>query len=348
MRKFSSDQTNQLKLKLLIGLLSLLIAGCTPAGTHILSTTAYLPTLHTLPLQPPLPEITLHITPSGGLNASTFTTNAFQLTNNAANTQRITQIQLTLTTTLLPDLVFDPNGLAGDTIAKDLTIDNDPGTGFTGHTFSGPHDDGYDTLTLNFTNFDPGQTLTFSIDVDPTSIRGTAAPGPNESGSVSGLEMAGATLTATFDDTTTLTGTLTRLPNSNSGGQLILRANLPPAPTVTIIGQPNTPASVTTPNQTVRINAPAGHSLSVLVIEGGTFTAGLPGGGFDLDPYEANSAIQIRQYNGIISRTGQADIPITLSKTNPNGGLNHILVTLTNAYGMAGATSETIILELTD
>lgn len=348
MRKFCLIFSSFSQVGIILVIVSIMIVACTPAGSTSGSATAYLPTLQTLPLEPPLPEVTLRITPTGGLNASTFTPSSFQLTNNGANSQSITQVSIDLTTAILPDMVFDPDGLAGDTVAKDLTIDSDPGTGFISHSYSGFHDQGYDILSLAFSDFDPGETLTFSVDVDPTSIQGSPAPGPNESGSVSGLELAGATITVTFDDSTTMTGNLYRIANSNSGSEMILRTALPSAPTVEVLGVPNPPTSVGSANQIVRINAPAGHSVSVLVVEGGLFTAGLPGGGFDLDPFEANSAIQIREYNGVISRDGQADVPIVLSNSNASGGLNHILVILKNAYGMAGATAEPIILELTN
>ena len=81
---------------------------------------------------------------------------------------------------LLPDAVFDPSGTAGDTTAKGFTVDSAGNTGQSGHAFLQPHNgtngqDGYNALRIDFTDFDPGETFTFSVDMDPTSIKGVGA-----------------------------------------------------------------------------------------------------------------------------------------------------------------------------
>ena len=57
----------------------------------------------------------------------TLTSNSFQITNTGDKT--IAQIDIDVTHALYPDVVFDPFGLAGDTVSKPLTIDTDSGTG---------------------------------------------------------------------------------------------------------------------------------------------------------------------------------------------------------------------------
>jgi hypothetical protein len=84
----------------------------------------------------------------------------------------------------------------------------------------------------------------------------------------------------------------------------------------------------------------------IQVIEGGLFTAGLPNGGYDIDPYEANSAIQVNEFRQQVNYDGSIDIPITLTKTNPEGGLNHILIYFEDYYGYSGPPTDPIILEL--
>ena len=120
-----------------------------------------------------------------GLNSSTFNSGSFRVTNDSPGGQQIASVRLDLSTSVLPDLVFDPVGVAGDSLGKGFTVDADPGVGTIAHTFGGNHDGGFDALTATFTDFGPGETLTFSADVDPTSIRGSGPPGPGESGSVS-------------------------------------------------------------------------------------------------------------------------------------------------------------------
>jgi hypothetical protein len=313
---------------------------------------AYLPAIIAPPAFPPPPdssvELLLQITPTGGINASTYNPGTIIITNAADSTAQITQVVIDLSTAAFPDMVYDPFGTAGDLVAKDVTIDSNPGVvGYLGRNFSSPHDGGFDVLTLNFNNFDPGELVAFSVDVDPTSIRGVQAPGPAESGSVSGLEMSGATITASFTNNLTLSGTTNPIPGSPSGSAALLRENLPPQPTVSIENVPVTPTMVTDANQIIEISGGAMWSTAVVVvIEGGLFTAGLPGGGYDIDPYEANSAVLITEYRQLVNYEGTAAIPIILTRSNDESGLNHILVYFEDYYEYPGPTSDTIILQL--
>jgi hypothetical protein len=314
---------------------------------------AYLPAIIAPPPTPEPPvssvEALLEITPSGGINASTYNSGAFIITNASNSTARINQVVIDLRTAAFPDMVFDPFGTAGDLVAKDVTIDSNPGVvGFTGHSYSSPHDDGFDVLTLNFNNFDPGEKIFFSVDVDPTTIRGVEAPGPAESGSVSGLELSGVTVIVSFANSLVISSNALRVPGSSSGSAALIRENLPVEPVAEIENIPSTPATVASANQVVQISgAPVWSTAVVVVIEGGLFTDGLPGGGFDIDPYEANSAIKVNEFSLLVNNDGTADIPITLTRTDDDGGLNHILVYLKDYYGYSGPASETMILELT-
>ncbi|HUM69618.1 MAG TPA: hypothetical protein PLK31_12340, partial [Chloroflexota bacterium] len=215
------------------------------------------------------------------------------------------------------------------------------------HNFANPHHDGYDRLNLAFTHFDPGETFTFSVDVDPTSIRGVQAPGPYESGSVSGLELVGATVTVTFADSTVLSGQTFRLPHSLGGSRSVVRTNLPSAPQVQVVGVSGNTAVVTEPHQTLQIETSSRGLVRALLIEGGLFTEGVPGGGFDLDPFEANTALTAREYE-YFSNGGTIQLPVQLSRSHVNGGLNIIVVVQENAFNYKGAVSSPIVLELQD
>ncbi len=312
-----------------------------------LSPSVFLPTMLLADSVPPLPEFTLQITPEGGINASTYNANSFRLGNHPESGQRITQVRLDLSTGILPKMVFDPFGLAGDLVAKDLAIDFDSGVGFAGHLYEGFRDDGYDVLVINFSDFDPGEQFNFSVDVDPTSIRGVGAPGPGESGSVSGLEVVGATAIVSFEGGLVLTGQSYHMQSSTSGSQLTLRQGLPDRPTIEVVGIPVLPATVTDPNQIVRISGPAGQYVRLLVVQGALFTAGLPGGGFNIEPYDANSALEpgLQEYR-VFMPGNTIDIPILLYRTQPEGGLNYITATFENSYGMLGLVADPVVLEL--
>ena len=355
---------------LLIGALAgLPAAGALPALTATPSRTpssfAHLPfvrydfTPTPIVTEPPPPTPTdtpfsaaaaLTITAGKAINASTFNPSSFVVANESVNGEKLVSLRIDLTTSIFPDMVFDPFGVAGDTVAKDVDVDVRQGMTFEGHSYEAPHDGGYDVLLLQFSGFDRGDRFEFSLDVDPTSIQGVGAPGPFESGSVGGLELVGATITATFDDGTVLANQVYRRDDpgagdpDHSGAVAVLRPGLPEAPSIAIVGVA-APAVVDAPAQVVRVNGPAGRPVVVLVVEGGLFTDGLPGGGFDLDPFEANSAITARAYPAVVGPSGAVDVPILLSRSLPAGGINYITAVFDNHYGVKGATAAALALE---
>ena len=257
-------------------------------------------------------QATVVIDPGGGLaDSSTFISGSFQLTNESARGQLIDRVRIDLRPAIFRDLVFDPDGLAGDLASKPFTVDSSAGeVGLVGHVVHFPRAGGFDAIDVRFNAFTPGKAFEFSIDVDPTSIRGVSAPGPSDSGSVSGLELTGARVTVYFSDGTMLAGRTFAIPGSVTGSQVTLRAGLPTAPGIQVVGVPPPPTSVATALQTVRVTGPPGASGSLLVVEGGLFTAGVPGGGFDLDAFEANSALVVIDYPFTISALGFSNVPI--------------------------------------
>jgi glucose/arabinose dehydrogenase len=289
------------------------------------------------------------IDPGGSFaESSTFLPGSFQLTNESTRGQLIERIRIDLSTALFPDLVFDAFGTAGDSVAKPFTPDSSPDeVGLTGHVLHFPRDGGFDAIDVRFNAFAPGKTFLFSIDIDPTSVKGATPPGPNDSGSVSGLELTGARVTAYFNDGTMLVGRAFRLPGSLTGSAVALRAGLPPAPQVQVLGVASPPTVVAGPSQTVRVSGPPGATGSLLVVEAGLFTAGLPGGGFDLDPFEANSAIAVAEHPLAIPPSGFQDVPITLTKSGgAETGLNHLVAVFKDGAGRPGALSPVLILKL--
>ena len=51
----------------------------------------------------------------------------------------------------------------------------------------------------------------------------------------------------------------------------------------------------------------------------------MPNGGYDIDPYEANKAISVAQQAFTIGSGGFVDVPVTLTKSHAEGGLNQIV-----------------------
>lgn len=282
---------------------------------------------------------------AAGLNSSTYTSGSFRVTNDSAGGQRIARVRFDLTGAVLSDLVFDPDGAGGDTLGKGFTVDDGSGVGAVRHGFDGPHDGGYDVLEATFSDFAPGETVAFSVDIDPTSIRGSSPPGPGEAGSVSGLELAGAQVTVTYDDGIAHTGRLYRAPGSLGQSQVRLTGVERAAPTIAVVGVPSTPASVTGAAQTVRVTGPAGASVRLLQVEGALFVGGLPGGGFDIDPFEANSAVAVREQMATIGPAGTVDVAVTLTASVDGGGSNRFVAVVADASG-TGPTSNLAVLQL--
>jgi len=186
--------------------------------------------------------------------------------------------------------------------------------------------------------------FTFSIDVDPNSIKGTAQPGPGESGSVSGLELVGSLVEITFSNGLTHRVPLFRHPNGSLGGaQAWVRSAAPARPTLEVVGLPTLPATVSDPNQTFRIYGPVGATAKLLLVEAALFEPA--GGGYMIDPYEANSVLQVQDFTVTLDVSGTADIPVTLTQSDPAGGLHYAVAVLQDADGMTGPVSNVAILK---
>jgi hypothetical protein len=94
----------------------------------------------------------------------------------------------------------------------------------------------------------------------------------------------------------------------------------------------------------VRVSGPAGSSVTLLQMEAGLYTAGLPGGGFDIDPFEANSIVAILERTAILGGSGSVDFPVTLLRSSPASGLNYFVAVMRDASGRTGTVSANLIL----
>ena len=318
--------------------------------------TSLLPIIRTDPTATPVSTPTqtpysaaavLQITPFKAMNASTFNAGSFILENTSLGSERLTQMRIDFSTAIFPKMVFDPDGGAGDAVAKDVVIDQRVGLSSPAHHFENPNDGGYDVLVMDFEKFDRGDYIAFSVDVDPTSIKGAGAPGPAESGSVSGLELVGSTVTLTFDDGSVLTGQISRMTDSGNvaGAFAALRDGLPERPQIEVVGVPS-PSLVASADQVVRVSGPAGRPVTVLVIEAGLFTDGVPGGGHNLEPFDVNNALSYREYSAFVGPTGTIDVPVTLTKTGSPTGINLITAVFDNHYGVKGLVADPLVFQL--
>jgi len=293
-------------------------------------------------------EVVVDDPSSSAIDSSTWNVNSFVVSNDSASGEMITRVLFNLSGAMMPDMVFDPFATAGDLGGRDFT----PGTGaadvgITGNSFTGAHDGGFDALEITFNDFGQGESFAFAVDCDPTSILGVESPGPNNSGSVSGLELAGSSVTVEFSDGSVFTNELFRIPNSLDGSVTRLDGQAPDAPSVNVLGV-SEPGVLSGAAQTVRVTGDAGQDIRLLVIEGGLFTEGVPGGGHDLDPFEANTALSIQEYSATIGGSGFVDVGVSLAQTGGMGGISHFSAAVVGPWNETGRVSNTSVVQRDD
>lgn len=263
---------------------------------------------------------------TSGLNGSTFNGDTFLVENTSQGGVEIDSVTIDLSSGIIPEVVFDPNGTAGDGNAKGFTPTNgsDATTGVTNSDFGSAYEGGFYELSVGFNDFQPGETLSFNIDVDPVSIKGGAAPGPNNSGSVSGLELTGATATVSFSNGDVHTIELFQdSDDPDSDSTNVARNQLPSQPSIQMVDVPNQ-STVFTAEQVIEVNATTsgGQTVKVLHLEAGLFVEDLTGPyagvGYDIDSWEVNSVIAVQEY----TLNGSGTVNVTLTDNDPEAGYN--------------------------
>ncbi|MEZ4701685.1 MAG: malectin domain-containing carbohydrate-binding protein [Rhodothermales bacterium] len=301
------------------------------------------------------PRARVAITPTNGLGASTFNAGTLVVENLSTGTLKIEQVTIDLATSILPDMVFDPNGEAGDSGSK--CIEANSGAEATGYIapsdpcvdpFALPFQGGFYEASLAFDDFDAEEIFTFSVDVDPTSLKGASTVG--EAGSVSGIELMGAVVTVQFTGGVTIVNDLFRVVEGGlGGGEAILYETPADAVTLAISGTEETQASFTDPEQVVVVSGPPFASVRLVQLDATLNPEDAPEGGFDIQPYEANQAMTVIEYDVALDESGTASVPVELKMTVPGnglvGGLNYFMAT-TNTEGFMGRTSNTLVMEL--
>jgi hypothetical protein len=201
---------------------------------------------------------------------------------------------------------------------------------------------------MDFADFDPGESFTFSVDVDPTSIKKARTVG--ESGAVSGIELAGSEVTATFTGGSTYANDLFRVGVGGLGGaEAVVQGDLLGPVTLRIAGTDASQAIFTEAAQTVLVEGPPGTTVRLLQLDAALNPEDSPDGGHDIDPFEANQGLAVLEYNVTIDADGVKEVPLNLRMTVPGnglvGGLNYFIATA-HAEGTEGRTSNPLVMEL--
>jgi hypothetical protein len=254
------------------------------------------------------------------IEASNFGNGSFTITN--VGTKDIAFIEIDVTDALFPDAVFDPFGLAGDLTAKILTLNGGSdggtglvvpsggfGTGAEGITYIGTGGTaGFEKIRLDFTDFNPGDTISFGVDMDPNSIAGAqkttldsgaglAGAGGDakwDVGGIGGAELAGGLFTVGYSDGTGSTGQLQGQGNGQQMGATALSSQDSPnlAVTLTVNGlAEGSEGTYSDGGPQILIEGPAGQTARVLVAKG--FIVPFSNEFATTDPYKAQLDAQL-------------------------------------------------------
>ncbi|WP_404785217.1 Calx-beta domain-containing protein [Altericista sp. CCNU0014] len=273
-------------------------------------------------------KATLEVTvDSNNVQISNFGNNSF-LVKNTGN-KNITKVEIDVSKALYPDTVFDPFGLAGDSVAKPLTINTNGSTGIispnSASYIGAGGTAGYEKIKLDFDGavnggFNPGETVGFSIDMDPNSVAGTNKPqldgGSNPSwdvGGVSGAELIGSTFTVTFTDGTTATGQLQGAKNQAGSKGLASQGSPNVAVSLTVNGLgPGGVGTYNASGPSVIVNGPAGRTARVVLTKGfiQPVTSYAPFLANQLavlaaTPFPANNAVEFQTVDVVLTGTNQ-------------------------------------------
>ena len=308
------------------------------------------------------PEASVAITPNSGVDASTWSNDAYQIENTGE--VNITSVSIDTNTSILPDLVFDPYGTAGDGGDKSFQVGTNDGVGL-GSTadadiFSQPKndaggDDGFEQMTLTFDHFESGESLTFGSDGDPTSIKGAGSAQQDAAGPVSGAELAGTTITVEFANGETKT-VRTFGDGSAGGSTAVSSADQSTAPTLGLqngalddsaLDARHSAATVTDTAQTLTVSGQAGETVTVmqadseLNLEDVPTYDGTPG--YNVEPYEGNNFLSVTYHEVTLGSDGTAMVDVTVPDADSQQA--YFMAASQNGDGTMSAPSNVVVLE---
>ena len=298
-------------------------ATLTASGTNVVESTATV----NLTVSESIPCARVAFDTGGNLPGSSTYGGGLFITNNSTGNVTITSVSIDLSTAVFPNMVFDPIGTAGDATAQCVTIISQtggdgnvgltiPGNNGTGSDvdcvapFSGPNGPGgYNIMTLDFTDFEAGETVDIAVDVDPRSIEGFNSAG--NAGAISGSELIGSTVTVTYSDGSTATRQLYQVGNSVVDSENFFNpaSEQCAAPSLSLDGiTENGTVSVT--DQIATISGPANANVELLVY--GTTLEDLATN-IPTDPFEMNKTQSLQQFSGVLNGSGQLNLPLELT-----------------------------------
>ncbi len=123
---------------------------------------------------------------------------------------------------------------------------------------------------------------------------------------------------------------------------------MPVAPSIAMVGVASSPAIVTNTSQTIRITGPQGATARLLQTESALFLGGVPGGGFDIDPFETNKVIVVTHRTVTIGAAGFVDVAVVLTDSHTQGGVNTFAAVLQDLDGRTSVLSNFVVVAIND
>ncbi|MEM6452774.1 MAG: DUF4347 domain-containing protein, partial [Cyanobacteria bacterium P01_D01_bin.105] len=297
-------------------------------------------------------SLKITITPNSGIQKSNFSTSSFTVEN--TGDKRIAAIYLDVTDALFPDTVFDPVGLAGDTVSRGLKFNFVGNTGVFEPTqeqvlepfFGAGGTSGYEGMRLVFDHsvddgYNPGEVVQFGVDMDPNSIVGLPQNPVDGSGNeplvnswdiggVSGAELMNSRVHVLFTDGTTAVAELIGDGSQSGSVAVVTQASLNKQANLTVNGlSAGANGDYSQSNIQVQVSGNAGDTVRVVMVKGfiqpfdyidangNLFNVS---DNFVGSPFPANNALQFQTVDVTLDGTTQ-DITNAFDFSGPDGNL---------------------------
>tara|TARA_R110000868_G_scaffold150689_1_gene374141 strand:- start:31332 stop:37586 length:6255 start_codon:yes stop_codon:yes gene_type:complete len=246
----------------------------------------------------------LHFTPNADIDVSTYQPNTVQISNLITSSKDLKKVIINIEDAILPDgAFFDPNAAGGNN-GKAFQINSAVGSFAANATYQlGSAATGYKQISIDFNGFNPGETVNFSLDIDPMSMLGYGKTVP--AGGVSGAELAGSRVTFVFDDGSTTEAELfgSGIAQADARGVSNLRA----APTLSLQGQSSGNVSFPAGDPSVIVHGTPGATVRVQMMTVAQLSVPFE------DPYEGNAATDVVYETVTLDGAGEGVISGSLS-----------------------------------
>ena len=226
------------------------------------------------------------ITPNGSIQSSNYTNDSFQVEN--TGDKKIAAVFIDVRDALYTNSVFDPDGNGGDNVAKPWAVNSGqtatgafiPGSGYffpgaapVADPENPDANGGFKGAIVQFTDFDNGETVGFSGDMDPNSIAGRTksevdaeAINSWDVGGISGAEIIGSQVYVLFDDGSVASSQLHGTGSQSGSAALITEASENKVATLDVTT--DAPGVYGAVPPTVILNGTPGDTVRVILTKG--------------------------------------------------------------------------------